>query len=99
MQGNLRQIKAGYGHTKLLLGAPEEACAMALAAGLSVAESRENETVFLLPSADADAVCAKLLQAIVAKGIMPLKFVLSEPTLHEIFIKEVSNVEERGAAA
>jgi len=91
LQGNLKQIKAGYGHTKLVLGAPEEACAMARAAGLRQTEARPGECVFDLPAHDADSLCEKLLRDMLAQNIMPAKFQLSEPTLHEIFIKIVGD--------
>jgi len=89
LQGNLKRIKAGYGHTKLLLEGPPAAYAMALEYGLAVARERAGEIVFALPEDHADACCEKFLRALLAAGIMPAKFVLSEPTLHEIFIEKV----------
>ena len=93
VQGDLKQIKQSYGHTKLLLGANEEAYAMAEATGLHLIEKLPGECVFGLPEQDADAVCETLLRDLLAKNIMPEKFVLSEPTLHEIFIDKVGQVE------
>jgi len=98
LQGNLKRIKAGYGHTRLVLGAPEEAYTMARAAGLRQAEARPEECVFDLPETDPDALCEKLLRDILAQGLMPEKFELSEPSLHEIFIKIVGEEEGRQAA-
>jgi len=98
LQGDLKKIKAGYGHTKLVLGAPEGAYAMARAAGLRQAEARPGERVFALPESGADALCEKLLRDILAQGMMPEKFQLSEPTLHEIFIRIVGEEEGRQAA-
>ncbi|MCL2300638.1 MAG: ATP-binding cassette domain-containing protein [Firmicutes bacterium] len=98
LQGDLKEIKAGYGHTKLVLGAPEEAYAMARAAGLRQTEARPDENVFALPETGADALCEKLLRGMLAKNIMPAKFELSEPALHEIFIKIVGEEEGRQAA-
>jgi len=89
LQGDLKRIKAGYGHTKLLLEGPPEAYAMAREYGLAVAQERANEIVFALPDENADAVSERLLRALLGAGIMPAKFVLSEPTLHEIFIEKV----------
>ena len=89
LQGNLKEIKAGFGHTKLVLAAPETAYAMAGAAGLPCAEVRPGERVYALPETGADALCEKLLRDMLAQNIMPEKFELSEPTLHEIFIKSV----------
>lgn len=97
LQGDLRRIKQGYGHTKLLLAATEEAYAMAEKAGLRCAERRPSERVFALPETGGDAVCEALLRQLLAQNIVPEKFVLSEPTLHEIFI-EIVGSEEGGQA-
>jgi ABC-2 type transport system ATP-binding protein len=97
LQGDLKQIKAGYGHTKLVLGAPEGAFAMAAAAGLQCVERRPGEQVFALPERGPDLLCEKLLRELLAQNIMPAKFELREPTLHEIFIKKVGYAE--GGAA
>ena len=100
LQGNLKQIKAGYGHTKLVLSAPEEAHVLAGAMGLACAEKRPGERVYALPEEKADAICEGLLRAIVSQGMMPEKFELSQPTLHEIFIKKVGLAEAtQGGAA
>ena len=99
LQGDLKKIKAAYGHTKLVLSAPEEAYAMAEAAGLQCAEKRPGERVYALPEENPDAICEKLLRGILAQNIMPEKFELSEPTLHEIFIKKVGLAEAQGGAA
>ena len=89
LQGDLKKIKAGYGHTKLLLEGPPAAYAMAREHGLNVTQENANETIYALPEENADAVCEALLRALLAAGMMPAKFVLSEPTLHEIFIEKV----------
>ncbi len=101
LQGNLKNIKAGYGHTKLVLGAPEDAYAMAQAAGLQPLERTPEQCVFTLPEENADAVCEQLLRNILAKNWLPTKFELSEPSLHEIFIMQVGMEEamKGGAAA
>ncbi|MDR2688021.1 MAG: ATP-binding cassette domain-containing protein [Oscillospiraceae bacterium] len=99
LQGNLREIKAGYGHTKLVLGAPGGAHDMAEAMGLRCAERRPGERVYALPEEDADRLCEKLLREMLAQGAMPEKFELSEPTLHEIFIKKVGLAEAEGSVA
>jgi ABC-2 type transport system ATP-binding protein len=93
VQGNLADIKRGYGHTKLVLSANAQAYNMAHKAGLRLLEQLPNECVFGLPEHNADAVCEQLLRDLLAQNIIPEKFVLSEPTLHEIFIDKVSKVE------
>jgi len=97
VQGDLKQIKRGYGHTKLLLSANKEAYIMAEQAGLNALEKHPGERIFALPEQDADAICEKLLRGLLDKNIFPEKFVLSEPTLHEIFIDKVGR-EEGGDA-
>ena len=97
VQGDLKQIKRGYGHTKLVLGANDEAYAMAERAGLRRIEKHPGERVFSLPEQNADAICEQLLRDLLDKNIFPEKFVLSEPTLHEIFIDKVGR-EEGGDA-
>ena len=93
LQGDLKRIKKGYGHTKLLVGANDQAYDMAEAAGLRCLERRLGERVYSLPEEQADAACEQLLRVLLDKNIFPEKFVLSEPTLHEIFIDIVGTVE------
>jgi len=93
LQGNLKRIKAGYGHTKLVLSGPEKACELAGSAGLSCIEKRPGERVYSLPEENADGLCETLLRGILAAGVMPEKFELSQPTLHEIFIMKVGLAE------
>lgn len=101
LQGNLKQIKAGYGHTKLVLSAPAAAYDLARAAGLEEIQAKPEERIYTLPENNADAVCEALLRDMLTQGMMPAKFELSEPSLHEIFIKQVGHEEamEGGSAA
>ena len=107
LQGNLKEIKSGYGHTKLVLSGPPSAYETAEAAGLPCTEKRPSERVYALPEQGADALCEHLLRSLLEKDIMPEKFELSQPALHEIFIKKVGLAEamadtsalEGGAAA
>jgi len=92
VQGNLADIKRSYGHTKLVLGANEQAYAMAEQAGLRVTDKLATERAYSLRGVR-DSICAQLLRDMLAKNIIPEKFVLSEPTLHEIFIDKVASVE------
>ncbi|MDR3313693.1 MAG: ATP-binding cassette domain-containing protein [Oscillospiraceae bacterium] len=99
LQGDLRKIKAGYGHTKLVLAAPEEAVQMAEGFGLRLCERRADETVFTLPAQGGDAQAEGFLRALLAANLLPVKFLLSEPTLHEIFIEKVGSAAGEGGAA
>ncbi|MDR2524768.1 MAG: ATP-binding cassette domain-containing protein [Oscillospiraceae bacterium] len=99
LQGDLRRIKAGYGHTKLVVAVPDAALDMAQSFGLRVTERRAAEADLALPPQDADARAEEYLKAMLAAGILPAKFQLSEPTLHEIFIEKVGEAVEGGAAA
>ena len=99
LQGDLKKIKAGYGHTKLLLDAPEEAVRMAEGFSLRITERRADETAFTLPAENGDAQAEAFLKAMLAAGHLPAKFALSEPTLHEIFIEKVGSAAMEGGAA
>ncbi|MDR1733284.1 MAG: ATP-binding cassette domain-containing protein [Oscillospiraceae bacterium] len=89
LQGNLKEIKHGYGHTRLIVDAPPDALALASDYGLTLLDRRGDDTTFSIPADNADARCEKYLRTLLEKGILPLKFTLSEPSLHEIFIEKV----------
>jgi ABC-type uncharacterized transport system ATPase subunit len=84
-----------------LLTAPEPAYAMADRFDLHVAEQLADVTVFDLPSANGDAQCDAFLRAMLAEHLLPLRFELREPNLHEIFLEKVGADEalEGGTAA
>lgn len=85
LEGNLREIKSGYGHTRLLVDTAEDTGKIAAECGLSVRERRADGTEY--------AVCGKaqadgFLSALTAAGIFPTRYELREPSLNEIFIEK-----------
>ena len=86
LQGNLRAIKAGYGHTNLILRCEADVTELADRAGLTLLEQRADETEYHITG---DAQANAFLQALLAAGIYPLKYEIKEPSLHQIFIEKV----------
>jgi ABC-2 type transport system ATP-binding protein len=90
LQGNLREIKAGYGHTNLsLICAPssmDRALALAEAQGLKLLERQAELCEFTI---DGDAMAQGFLRALMDADIFPERFEIREPSLHEIFIEKV----------
>lgn len=85
LEGNLREIKSGYGHTRLLVDTAEDTERIAAECGLTLREKRADGTEY--------AVCGKaqadgFLAALTAAGIFPTRYELREPSLNEIFIEK-----------
>ena len=90
LKGNLREIKAGYGHTNLILSTAQPVEAYAEEAGLLLIEKRADETEYKIQG---DAMANHFLQFLISKEIYPLKFEIKEPSLHEIFLEKVGEQE------
>lgn len=86
LQGNLRQIKAGYGHTNLSVSCAADIEPLAQQYGLQLLERRAGGYEFHI---DGDAPAQALLRALVEAGIYPERYEIREPSLHEIFIEKV----------
>ena len=86
LQGNLREIKAGYGHTHLTVNTPADISAMAAAHGLEVKEKTAEGYEFGISG---DGAAQALLRDMLDKGLYPEKYEIREPSLHEIFIEKV----------
>ena len=85
LQGNLRKIKAGYGHTNLAVRTAKDISIMAKQSGMSVITQHADEVEFSITGDDmADAFLSRLVGA----GIFPIKYEIREPSLHEIFIEK-----------
>lgn len=88
LEGNLREIKAGYGHTRLLVDASEDTADIAAACGLTLREKRADGTEYAVSGkAQADA----FLAALTAAGVFPTHYELREPSLNEIFIEKTES--------
>lgn len=86
LSGNLMKIKAGYGHTNLIVSAKEEVNAIAAKCGLQILEKRASETEFKI---DGDESAYRFLNSMLEKSIYPIKFEIKEPSLQEIFVEKV----------
>lgn len=90
LQGNLRQIKAGYGHTNLSVQCAADIEDLARQQGLQLLERTSGGYEFHI---DGDAPAQALLRAMVDAGIYPERYEIREPSLHEIFIEKVGAAE------
>lgn len=86
IQGNLNEIKKGYGRVKLTVKCEGDFLPMAAECGLSVTENTPNGTSFnVSEEAQAHALLGKIMQS----GMPLIRYELREPTLNEIFIEKV----------
>ena len=90
LQGNLRQIKAGYGHTNLSVSCGADVAALAERHGLRLLEKAADHFEFKI---DGDDSARAFLSELIGGGIFPEKFEIREPSLHEIFIEKVGEAE------
>jgi len=88
LSGNLKEIKAGYGHTRLLIDAPKAAEDIAERVGLKLKERRADGLEYYV-SGKADA--ERFLSALTEAAVFPTKFELREPSLNEIFIEKAGS--------
>ena len=86
LKGNLNDIKKSYGRVNLLVKADGDFMPMANQCGLVVSESTPNGTTFRVEN---EAQAYKLLNLMTESNVLPVKFELREPTLHEIFVEKV----------
>lgn len=86
LQGNLRQIKAGYGHTNLSVVCGQDVLPLAEAHGIRLLEKTAGGYEFKI---EGDAPAQAFLEDMVARHIFPERFEIREPSLHEIFIEKV----------
>ncbi|MGI6049207.1 MAG: ABC transporter ATP-binding protein [Acetivibrionales bacterium] len=86
LQGNLSQIKSGYGHTNLIIKTDQDISAFALEEGLQLIRERADETEYRITG---DEMANSFLNKILEAGIYPVKYEITEPSLNEIFIGKV----------
>ncbi|MCL2020207.1 MAG: ATP-binding cassette domain-containing protein [Oscillospiraceae bacterium] len=86
LQGNLNNIKKGYGRVKLSVKADENILPLALECGLVVERQTPNETDFKVNDQSAPQ---KFLKKAAEQNITLVKYELREPSLHEIFVEKV----------
>ena len=85
LNGNLKEIKAGYGHTNLVVSTREEVRDIAKTAGLQLFEERASETEYKIQG---DNMAHEFLKRMLDAGIYPIKFEIREPSLQEIFVRK-----------
>lgn len=88
LKGNMREIKAGYGHTNLVVSCPKDVSAAAKECGLVELEKRANETEYKI---NGDDMANRFLRKLTEEQLYPTKFEIKEPSLNEIFIEKVGN--------
>ncbi|PKM62737.1 MAG: ABC transporter ATP-binding protein [Firmicutes bacterium HGW-Firmicutes-21] len=86
LQGNLKQIKAGYGHTNLVVSRRDEILSAAEQTGLALIAKRADELEFKI---NGTVMANSFLKKLVDSDIFPAKFIIKEPSLNEIFIEKV----------
>ena len=89
LQGNLNEIKKGYGRVNLSVKADANILPLAAECGLQPISHTPNGIDFKI----SEESCAQtLLKKIIDAGITLVRFELREPSLHEIFIEKVGGV-------
>ena len=91
LKGNLREIKSGYGRTRLAVNTSPETAAAAAALGLEPVEIRADYTDYKISS---DASAEAFLRRLLESGVYPTRYEIKEPSLHEIFLDRVGGTEE-----
>lgn len=85
LSGSLQSIKAGYGHTNLVVSGAGETDEIARKLGLAKLADRANETEYRIKG---DEMAQSFLRALVEAGRYPVKYEIREPSLNEIFIEK-----------
>ena len=91
LQGDLNEIKKGYGRVNLFVKSDVEIASYISSFGLAIVNKTPNEYHLKVQGVEqAMAFLAKLIE----DKIPVVKFELREPSLHEIFIEKVGDVHE-----
>lgn len=91
LSGNLNEIKKGYGRVNLLLKADADITSYLDELSLKIVEKTPNEIRVKLDNEEQAKV---LLNKLVADNVPLVRFELTEPTLHEIFVEKVGEENE-----
>lgn len=90
LDGSLREIKAGYGHTRLLISAENDVKPYAGKAGLVLLSERADEMEYKITG---DEMARTFLKSLTDAGVFPVKYEIREPSLHEIFVEKAGEAE------
>lgn len=91
LQGNLNEIKKSYGRVNLELKVEQDILPYIEKAGVQVVSEKEFEYELKVTG---EEQANKLLGMLIADGITIIRFNLREPSLHEIFVEKVGEVNE-----
>lgn len=92
LQGDLNEIKKGYGRVKLTVKCEGDITALAQECGLTAVEETPNGSSYNVQS---EEQAHALLGKIMSRGIPLIKYELREPSLNEIFIEKVGESDEK----
>ncbi|NLI58892.1 MAG: ATP-binding cassette domain-containing protein [Clostridium sp.] len=91
LQGNLNEIKKGYGRVNLFIKCDKDIEQYISELGIKIKNKTPSE--YHLKVQDEEQAMA-LLAKLIEEKIPVVKFELREPSLHEIFVEKVGNVHE-----
>lgn len=91
LQGNLNDIKKSYGRVNLHLKTEQEARSIIENSGALVLTEKEREYQIKVTG---EEQANQLLSSLINSGITVITFDLREPSLHEIFVEKVGEVNE-----
>jgi len=92
LQGDLNEIKKGYGRVKLTVKCEGDITPLAQECGLTAVEETPNGSSYNVSSKEQ---AHALLHRIMDSGIPLIKYELREPSLNEIFIEKVGESDEK----
>ena len=90
--GNLNDIKKSYGRVNLVLKVEQDVTPFINEIGIGIVSEKEYEYHLRVTG---DAQANQLLAKLIAAGINVVRFDLSELSLHEIFVREVGEVDSK----
>lgn len=91
LQGNLNEIKKGYGRVNLFVKSDMDISSYISSFGLQIAHKMPSE-YHLKVTGEQQAM--EFLTKLISDNISIVKFELREPSLHEIFVEKVGNAHE-----
>ena len=91
LQGNLNDIKKGYGRVNLKLKTDRDVGETVRASGASILTEKENEYQIKVRG---EEQAMALLRELTAQNVTVVTFDLQEPSLHEIFVEKVGSGDE-----
>ncbi len=91
LQGNLNEIKKGYGRVNLEIKCDDDFSELITRFGLKVVEETPDKIMLKVKGEDQ---AREFLSALISEGHQIVRFELREPSLHEIFVETVGGANE-----